>query len=73
MVEVHGVAPGALTPLGIISDHDGLVTVVVDSVLLGSKPDKFPSVGEYGKHRHIAQRIVRVHPILRASPAARRT
>jgi len=41
MIEVLGVAPGALTPLGVINDRDGLVTVVVDAVLLGSKQVNF--------------------------------
>jgi Ala-tRNA(Pro) deacylase len=33
MMEVLGLTPGALTPLGIINDRDCLVTVVVDAVL----------------------------------------
>ena len=41
MLEVLGVAPGALTPLGIINDRDGLVIVVVDSDLLGSNQIDF--------------------------------
>lgn len=36
MIELLGVSPGALTPLGIINDRAGLVTVVVDALLLGS-------------------------------------
>jgi Ala-tRNA(Pro) deacylase len=41
MVEVLGVAPGALTPLGIINDRDGLVTVVIDAVLLDADQVNF--------------------------------
>jgi Ala-tRNA(Pro) deacylase len=41
MAEVLGVAPGALTPLGIINDTEGLVTVVVDAVLLRSDQVNF--------------------------------
>src|SRR6476659_8968322 len=31
MIEILGVAPGALTPLGVINDRDGLVTVAIDA------------------------------------------
>jgi hypothetical protein len=41
MIEVLGVAPGALTPLGIINDHDGLVTVVLDGVLIDPEQVNF--------------------------------
>jgi len=41
MIEVLGVPPGALTPLGIINDRDGLVTVVIDAVLLDSAQVNF--------------------------------
>jgi Ala-tRNA(Pro) deacylase len=41
MVEVLGVAPGALTPLGIINDCDGLVTVVVDATLMNADQVNF--------------------------------
>jgi Ala-tRNA(Pro) deacylase len=41
MIEVLGVLPGALTPLGIINDRDGLVTVVIDAVLLDSAQVNF--------------------------------
>ncbi len=34
MVEVLGVAPGALTPLAIVNDSAGLVTVVLDATLI---------------------------------------
>ena len=34
MVEVLGVAPGALTPLAIVNDGAGLVTVVLDATLM---------------------------------------
>jgi len=36
-----GVQPGALTPLGIINDPDGLVTVVVDSTLMDAEQINF--------------------------------
>lgn len=41
MVDVLGVAPGALTPLGIINDREGLVTVVIDAVLLSAEQVNF--------------------------------
>jgi Ala-tRNA(Pro) deacylase len=41
MVEVLGLAPGALTPLGIINDRDGLVTIVVDAALLDADQVNF--------------------------------
>lgn len=41
MEALLGVLPGALTPLGIINDTDGLVTVVVDAVLLDSAQINF--------------------------------
>ena len=41
MVAVLGVAPGALTPLGIINDRDGLVTVVIDAILLDADQVNF--------------------------------
>ncbi|HLJ65258.1 MAG TPA: prolyl-tRNA synthetase associated domain-containing protein [Stellaceae bacterium] len=41
MVELLGVAPGALTPLGIINDREGLVTVVVDAILMGAQQVNF--------------------------------
>jgi Ala-tRNA(Pro) deacylase len=37
MIEILGVAPGALTPLGVINDRDGLVTVAIDAALLDAK------------------------------------
>jgi Ala-tRNA(Pro) deacylase len=41
MIEVLGVAPGALTPFGIINDSESLVTVVVDAALLDSAQVNF--------------------------------
>jgi Ala-tRNA(Pro) deacylase len=41
MIEVLGVAPGALTPLGIINDRDGVVTVVLDAVLIDAEQVNF--------------------------------
>ena len=41
MIEVLGVAPGALTPLGIINDRNGLVTVVLDRVLIDAEQLNF--------------------------------
>jgi len=34
MTSVLGVPPGALTPLGIINDQNGLVSVVIDATLM---------------------------------------
>ena len=34
--ELLGVMPGALTPMGLINDHEGLVTPVVDAALMDS-------------------------------------
>lgn len=36
MVELLGVAPGALTPLGLINDTRGVVTPVIEASLLGA-------------------------------------
>ena len=36
MREVLGVEPGALTPLALINDEEGLVTAVVDAALLAA-------------------------------------
>jgi Ala-tRNA(Pro) deacylase len=36
VIEVLGVMPGALTPLGLINDSQGLVTAVIDYCLLGA-------------------------------------
>jgi Ala-tRNA(Pro) deacylase len=55
MVAVLGVAPGALTPLGIINDRDGLVTVVIDAILLGCRPSQFPPAGEHAKYRFVTR------------------
>ncbi|WP_296739030.1 prolyl-tRNA synthetase associated domain-containing protein [Mesorhizobium sp.] len=41
MIEVLGVAPGALTPLGVINDHEGLVTVVIDEALVDADQVNF--------------------------------
>ncbi|MBA8838947.1 prolyl-tRNA synthetase associated domain-containing protein [Ochrobactrum sp. RH2CCR150] len=41
METLLGVSPGALTPLGIINDMEGLVTVVIDAVLLDSAQINF--------------------------------
>lgn len=41
MEALLGVSPGALTPLGIINDTNGLVTVVIDAVLLDSEQINF--------------------------------
>jgi Ala-tRNA(Pro) deacylase len=41
MIEILGVAPGALTPLGVINDRDGLVTVAIDAALLDAKQLNF--------------------------------
>jgi Ala-tRNA(Pro) deacylase len=41
MIEVLGVAPGALTPLGIINDRAGLVTVAIDAALLDARQLNF--------------------------------
>jgi Ala-tRNA(Pro) deacylase len=41
MLELLGVQPGALTPLGLISDTAGAVTVVVDASLLGAEQVNF--------------------------------
>lgn len=41
MVDVLGVAPGALRPLGLINDQDGLVTPVIDAALLDAEQINF--------------------------------
>jgi Ala-tRNA(Pro) deacylase len=41
MVEVLGVAPGALTPLAIVNDREGLVTVVLDATLTAPEQINF--------------------------------
>ena len=41
MVEVLGVTSGGLTPLAVINDHEGIVTVVLDASLLGSEQVNF--------------------------------
>ena len=38
---VLGVEPGALTPLGIINDQDGLVSVVIDAALIEAEQLNF--------------------------------
>lgn len=35
MHELLGVAPGALTPLGLLSDREGQITAVIDAALMG--------------------------------------
>lgn len=44
MIEVLGVAPGALTPLALINDTDEVVTAVIDAALLGSDQVNFHSL-----------------------------
>lgn len=41
MIELLGVQPGALTPLGLINDSAGAVTAVVDAVLLDTEQVNF--------------------------------
>lgn len=41
METLLGVSPGALTPLGVINDAEGLVTVVVDAVLFDAAQVNF--------------------------------
>lgn len=41
MVELLGVQPGALTPLGLINDGAGVVTAVIDASLLGAEQVNF--------------------------------
>lgn len=41
MVELLGVQPGAPTPLGLINDEEGLVTVVVDASLMHASQINF--------------------------------
>ena len=41
MVELLGVQPGALTPLGLINDSSGIVTPVVDASLLAAEQLNF--------------------------------
>jgi Ala-tRNA(Pro) deacylase len=41
MVELLGVSPGALTPLGLINDHAGLVTAVIDASLMNAEQVNF--------------------------------
>lgn len=41
MIELLGVQPGALTPLGLINDTEGLVTVVIDASLLDAEQVNF--------------------------------
>ena len=41
MTELLGVVPGALTPLGLINDHDGVVTAVIDASLLNANQVNF--------------------------------
>ncbi len=41
MVELLGVQPGALTPLGLINDAQGLVTAVIDALLLDAEQVNF--------------------------------
>jgi len=41
MVELLGVPPGALTPFGLINDHAGLVTAVVDASLMNAEQLNF--------------------------------
>ena len=41
VVEVLGVRPGALTPLGLINDHAGLVTAVIDASLMDADQVNF--------------------------------
>jgi Ala-tRNA(Pro) deacylase len=41
MIELLGVPPGALTPLGLINDAEGAVTAVVDASLLDAEQVNF--------------------------------
>ena len=41
MVELLGVQPGALTPLGLMSDGEGLVTAVIDAALMQAEQINF--------------------------------
>ena len=41
MVELLGVSPGALTPLGLINDHAGLVAAVIDASLMDAEQVNF--------------------------------
>jgi len=41
MVEILGVQPGALTPLGLINDMSGTVTAVIDAALLDAEQVNF--------------------------------
>lgn len=41
MLELLGVPPGALTPLGLINDAAGVVAVVIDASLLGTEQVNF--------------------------------
>jgi len=41
MVELLDVSPGALTPLGLINDHAGLVTAVIDASLMDAEQVNF--------------------------------
>lgn len=41
MVEILGVQPGALTPLGLINDVSGTVTAVIDAALLAAEQVNF--------------------------------
>lgn len=41
MVELLGVPPGALTPLGLVNDAGAVVTAVVDAALLGAEQVNF--------------------------------
>jgi Ala-tRNA(Pro) deacylase len=41
MVETLGVRPGAVTPFGLINDHERRVSLVVDAALMASDPVNF--------------------------------
>lgn len=41
MIELLGVQPGALTPLGLINDSAGMVTAVIDAALLDAEQVNF--------------------------------
>lgn len=41
VAEYLGVMPGALTPLGLINDHEGVVTAVIDAALLDAEQLNF--------------------------------
>ena len=41
MIEVLGIAPGAVTPFALMNDHMGRVAAVLDQGLLGSEPLHF--------------------------------